>query len=291
MILVFGKNGQLGRELVGKARAAGVALTALGHDEADIADAAAVERAIAATVPALIVNAAAYNAVDAAESDMAAAMRANADGPGILAEAAARHGVPLVHVSSDYVFDGDKGSPYVEDDPIGPLSAYGLSKAAGEDAVRRGTAQHYILRTAWLFSDHGANFVKTMVKLAAERPELNAPFDQTGSPTAARDLAEAILLLAERGESRFGTWHVAGTGAATRHEWASAIVAAQAAFTGKSPPVHAVPASTFAAAARRPRYTALDSSSFAATFGFRARDWREAVDDTVAELFTKGETS
>ena len=144
-------------------------LTALGHAEADIADPAAVERAIAAASPSLIVNAAAYNAVDAAETDAAAAMRANAEGPGVLAEAAARHGVPLVHVSTDYVFDGKKGGPYVEDDAIAPLDAYGRSKAAGEETVRRATPSHYILRTAWLYSVHGANFVKMMVELAREQ--------------------------------------------------------------------------------------------------------------------------
>jgi dTDP-4-dehydrorhamnose reductase len=264
-------------------------LTALGHAQADIADAAAVERAIAAALPSLIVNAAAYTAVDAAESDEAAAMRANAVGPGVLAAAAARHGVPLVHVSTDYVFDGEKGSPYVEDDPIGPLGAYGRSKVAGEEAVRRATARHYILRTAWLYSSHGTNFVTTMVKLAGERPELRAVDDQTGSPTAARDLADAILLLASRGQGRFGTYHVAGAGAATRHQWVSAIVAAQAPFTGKMPPVLAVPASAFPAPARRPRYTALDCGKFRAAFGFRARAWQDAVRDTVAELFTEGE--
>ena len=288
MILVFGGGGQLGRELAGRAGAAGVALTALGHDAADIADAAAVERSIAAAAPSLIVNAAAYNAVDAAESDGAGAMRANAEGPGVLAEAAARLGVPLVHVSTDYVFDGDKGSAYVEGDPVAPLGAYGRSKAAGEDAVRRATAEHYILRTAWLFGVHGANFVKTVVRLAQERPELRMASDQTGSPTAARDLADAILVLAERGQGHWGTFHVAGGGAATRSQWASAIVAAQAPFTGKNPPVRAVPASSFPAAARRPRYSALDSAKFAATFGFRVRDWREAVKQTVAELLAKG---
>ena len=163
-------------------------------------------------------------------------MRVNAQGPGVLAEAAGRFCVPLVHVSTDYVFDGEKGSPYVEDDPVGPLGAYGRSKAEGEAAVRRATPEHYILRTAWLYSTHGANFVKLMVKLAGERQELKAADDQAGSPTAARDLADAILVLAQRGERCFGTYHFAGTGAATRHAWASAIVAAQAPFTGKTPP-------------------------------------------------------
>ena len=291
MILVFGGNGQLGRELTIRARAGGVGLTALGHNEADIADPAAVERAVVATLPSFIVNAAAYNAVDAAEDDEAAAMRVNAEGPRILTEAAARHGVPLVHVSTDYVFDGEKGSAYVEDDPIGPLGAYARSKAAGEAAVRRATGMHYILRTAWLYSIHGSNFVKTMVKLARERPALKAADDQTGSPTAARDLADAILLLASRGQGRFGTFHVAGTGAATRCQWVSAIVAAQAPFTGKTPPVLAVPASTFPAHARRPRYTVLDCGKFEATFGFHARAWQDAVRDTVAEMFTKGEAA
>jgi dTDP-4-dehydrorhamnose reductase len=290
LILLFGGNGQLGRELTIRAKLSGVALTALGHHEADIADPAAVERAVAAATPSLIVNAAAYNAVDAAELDVAAAMRANADGPEVVAEAAARHSVPLVQVSTDYVFDGEKGSPYVEDDPIGPLGAYGLSKAAGEAAVRRATPEHYILRTAWLYSNHGTNFVKTIMKLAGEWPELKVTGDQTGSPTAARDLADAILLLASRGQGRFGTYHLAGTGAATRHEWASVIAAAQTPFTGKTPPVLAVPASTFPAPARRPRYTVLDCGKFAAAFGFRARAWQDAVKDTVAELFTKGET-
>ncbi len=289
MILVFGGNGQLGSELTIRARASGVTLEARGHDEADIADPATVEQAIAAAAPSLIVNAAAYNAVDAAEEDVAAAMRANAEGPRVVAEAAARHGVPLVHVSTDYVFDGEKGSPYVEDDPIGPIGAYARSKAEGEAVVRRATPEHYILRTAWLYSIHGTNFVKTMVKLAGERPELKAADDQTGSPTAARDLADAILLLASRGQGRFGTYHLAGTGAATRYQWAGAIVAAQAPFTGKTPPVLAVPASTFPALARRPRYTALDCGKFGAAFGFRARAWPDAVRDTVAELFTKGE--
>jgi dTDP-4-dehydrorhamnose reductase len=288
LILVFGSGGQLGRELAGRASAAGVALTALDHGAADIADAAAVERAIAAAAPSLIVNAAAYNAVDAAESDGAAAMRDNAEGPGVLAGAAARRGVALVHVSTDYVFDGDKGSAYVEDDPVAPVNAYGRSKAAGEDAVRRATAEHYILRTAWLFSVHGANFVKTVVRLAQERPELQMASDQTGSPTAARDLADAILILRTRGEERWGTYHVAGGDTATRHQWASAIVAAQAPFTGFNPPVRAVPASSFPAAARRPRSSALDSSRFAATFGFRPRGWQEAVKQTVVELLTKG---
>jgi dTDP-4-dehydrorhamnose reductase len=291
LILLFGGNGQLGRELTGRAKRAGVPLVALDHAGADIADADAVERAVAAASPSLLVNAAAYNAVDAAESDEAAAIRTNAVGPGVLAQAAARHGIPLVHISTDYVFDGEKGTPYVEGDAVGPLGAYARSKAAGEEAVRRAAPDHYILRSAWLFSTHGANFLKLMVKLAQELPELKAVDDQTGSPTAVRDLAEAILVLATRGQGRFGTYHLAGTGAATRHQWASAIVAAQAPFTGRNPPVLAVPASAFVAAARRPRYTALDSGKFQATFGFRARAWQDAVRDTVAELFARGETT
>jgi dTDP-4-dehydrorhamnose reductase len=287
LILVFGGGGQLGRELVSQARTAGVSLTALGHAEADIVEPAAVERAMAAAAPSLVVNAAAYNAVDAAETDEAAAMRTNAQGSGVLAEAAARHGVPLIHVSSDYVFDGEKGSPYVEGDAVAPLNAYGRSKLAGEKTVRRATPSHYILRTAWLYSVHGANFVKRMVELARERPKLRAALDQTGSPTMASDLADAILVLAERGEGRFGTYHLAGAGTATRHQWVCAIVAAQARFTGKNPPVQAVPASTFPSPARRPHNTSLDCTKFAATFGFRARPWQDGVRATVAELFDK----
>ena len=276
----------MGRELVAHAAAAHVPLTALNHGDGDITDPAAVARAVAAAAPSLIVNAAAYNNVDDAEADEAAALRVNAEGPAVLAEAAMRADVPLVHLSTDYVFDGEKGAAYVETDRVNPLNVYGRSKAAGEDAVRRIAPRHFILRTAWLFSTHGANFVKTMVRAAADRAEVRAAADQIGSPTGVGDLADAILTLARGGQRPWGTYHVAGA-PASRHEWAAAVVAAQARFTGRNPPVRAVSASAFPAAARRPRNSSLDSSKFAKTFDFEVTDWRDAVNRTVAALFAE----
>jgi dTDP-4-dehydrorhamnose reductase len=285
LILVFGGGGQLGQELTARAAESGVAIMAFDRASADIADATAVAKAIAAASPSLIVNAAAYNAVDNAEFDAAAATKGNVAGPATLAAAARRAGVPLVHISTDSVFDGAKGSPYGEDDKPAPLNAYGRSKLAGEEAVRRETPEHFILRTAWVFSARAKNFLKTIVALAAERDELSVVIDQTSSPTAARDLADAILLLAAHGKGRWGTYHVAGRGSASRHAMASAIVAEQSRFTGRNPWVKAVSAGSFGAAAPRPRYSALDSSRVIETFGSRPRHWRDAVAETVAELF------
>lgn len=287
MILVFGGGGQLGQELVARARGAGVALAAMSRADADIADRAAVDRAIAGTRPTIIVNAAAYNAVDKAESEREAAMRANGDGPAVLAHAATDARLPLVHISTDYVFDGSKGRPYVEDDPVRPLGVYGLSKARGEEAVRQALAEHFILRTAWVFGAYGSNILKTVVKLAAERDELAFVADQTGSPTASADLADAILVLAgmPRQKRPPGTYHVAGAGAASRHTLASAIVAAQARHTGRNPPVRPIAAADHPTPARRPAYSALNSSKFAAVFGFRPADWRAGVRAAVDQIF------
>ena len=288
MILVFGGAGQLGRELVQLAAAGGIPLTALARAEADISDADAVARALRDHRATVVVNGAAYNAVDRAESERAAAALANAVGPAILAQACAAARVPLVHISTDYVFDGKKDGAYRETDPINPLSVYARSKADGEKAVRRLWPHHIIIRTAWLFGVHGGNFLKTMLRLAAERDELTVVADQTGSPTPSEDLARGILLAVrsiESGGGLWGTYHLAGTGAATRHAFAERIVAAQRPFSGRAPRVTPIASADFPTPARRPRNSALDSSKFAAAFGFRARDWREAVDQTVAALF------
>jgi dTDP-4-dehydrorhamnose reductase len=288
LILLFGAGGQLGQELMGLAAASAVPLIGLGHPEADIADAATVRRVFDRVAPTVVVNAAAYNAVDRAESEVDAAMRANATGPAVLAAAAAAASVPLIHLSTDYVFDGRKSGAYREDDPVKPLGAYGRSKAAGEEAIRAAWPEHVIVRTAWLFGVHGSNFLKMMMRLAAERDRLDVVADQRGSPTSTADLAQALIAAAralQRGERVWGTYHFAGRGEATRHALASRIVAAQVAFTGRSPAVNPIRTADYPTAATRPLNSALDSSKFAATFGVRAAPWQDAVDRTVAALF------
>ena len=288
MILVFGGGGQLGRELTRVAAERDVPLSASARSSVDITDHISVARALDETKPSLVVNAAAYTKVDLAETEVAAAERGNVLGPGVVATCCAAAGIPLVHLSTDYVFDGQKEGAYVESDPVAPLGAYGRTKAAGEDAVRRALAEHIILRTAWVYSEFGNNFLKTMVRLSQQREELRVVADQRGCPTSTRDLAIAILRIAPRltaGGGMWGTYHFAGTGAATWHEFAERVVAAQAALTGRRPKVTAITTADYPTPARRPANSVFDCSRFSDVFGFRARPWTEEVDDvTVAAV-------
>jgi dTDP-4-dehydrorhamnose reductase len=291
MILVFGSGGQLGLELVLQARSRGVPLTGLTRAQADVADPAAVEAAIAAVAPSFVVNAGAYTKVDKAETDEDAAFRANATGPEVLGRACATAGLPLVHVSTDYVFDGSRPGAYRESDPIAPLGVYGRSKAAGEEALRQACERHLILRTSWVYGVHGANFLKTMLRLAAERDELRVVADQRGCPTSTMDLAEAILHAAARirdGQADYGTYHLAGQGVTTWHGFASRIVAAQAPLMGRNPKVVSITTAEFPTPARRPANSELDSSLFAKTFGMTARPWQERTDAAVRTLVGQG---
>lgn len=286
-ILAFGAEGQLGRELAERAAQRGVAIRMLGRFEADVADADAVARAIAGTSPTLVVNAAAYTKVDRAETEPEAAFRANAIGPGVLADACAAAGVPLLHVSTDYVFDGSKSAAYVEDDPIAPLGVYGRSKADGEAAVRRLLEHHVILRTSWTYGIYGVNFLKTILRLARERDGLRIVADQRGCPTGTADLAEAMLsispLIAQRAPV-WGTYHFAGQGVTTWYGFARAIVDAQAGITNRRPVVVPISTAEYPAAARRPANSELDCSRFAAIFGIKAKDWRERTREVTAAL-------
>ena len=281
MILLFGANGQLGQEMVRASAARGMSLVALSHAEADIADANAVREAIARHKPALVVNAAAYTKVDLAETDVEAARRGNDIGPALLGEACAAAGIPLVHVSTDYVFDGTKPTAYVETDAVSPASSYGRSKEAGERALRAATPRHVILRTSWVYSEFGHNFLKTILRLAATRDELRIVADQRGCPTSTLDLAEAVLSIAPRliaGEDVWGTYHFAGSGVTTWHGFASRIVAAQTPFTGRSPRVTPITTAEYPLPAPRPANAELDCGLFARTFGIRARPWTEETD-------------
>jgi dTDP-4-dehydrorhamnose reductase len=233
------------------------------------------------------VNAAAYTKVDLAETEAEAARQGNEVGPATIGQACAAAGVPLVHISTDYVFDGRKLDAYLEGDPVAPIGAYGRSKAAGERAVRAATARHLIMRTSWIYGEFGHNFLKTMLRLAATREELRVVGDQRGSPTSTRDLADAILRIAPRLAARdevWGTYHFAGSGVTTWHGFASRIVAAQAPITGAKPRVTAITSAEFPTPARRPANSELDCSLFARTFGFGGRPWTEETDAITALL-------
>jgi dTDP-4-dehydrorhamnose reductase len=287
MILMFGGSGQLGRELVRTAAAQGRALRSLDRAAVDIADADAVNHAIVETGPTLVVNAAAYTKVDLAETESDAAARANSLGPAVLADACAAAGVPLIHVSTDYVFDGEKLGAYVESDPVAPLGTYGKTKAEGERAVRERLQHHLILRTAWVYSEFGNNFLKTIVRLARERDELRVVADQRGCPTSTRDLAAASLHIAPRlavGDGEWGTYHFAGSGETTWHGFAERIVTAQAPLTGRRPEVKAISTSEYPTPVRRPANSVLDSTRFANVFGIRAHPWMEEADAITAAV-------
>ena len=284
MILVFGGNGQLGRELSRAAALRAVALQALSHTDADIADGAAVAAAMMRWTPRLVVNAAAYTKVDLAEANVEEAREGNEIGPALVAAACADAGIPMVHISTDYVFDGTKDDPYLESDPASPISVYGRTKAAGERAVRETLKHHVILRTAWVYSEFGQNFLKTVFRLAMTQNELRVVADQHGSPTSAFELAEAILGVSSalwHDRNLAGTYHVTAAGHTTWHGFASRIVAIAAPITGRNPPVLAVETADYPTAAKRPANSRLDSRLFVETFGILPRHWTMGVDATT----------
>jgi dTDP-4-dehydrorhamnose reductase len=287
-ILLLGGAGQVGTELQALAWPEGVRVHAPGRDALDITDAAAVARAVAERAYSAVINTAAYTAVDKAESAVAEAWRLNALAPAYLAAETARAGIPLVHVSTDYVFDGETPGPYWPDDPIDPQSVYGASKAAGELAVRTANPRHAILRTAWVVSPHRANFVKTMLRLSAERDGLNVVADQHGCPTSAADLAAALktvtLRLVADASAPTGTFHCVNAGETTWHGFAEAIVAGAARRGGRSVPVSGIPTSAYPTPARRPANSVLSTETLAQAYGITMRPWQAALDDILDRL-------
>ena len=268
-------------------------MRALGRDAADITRPAEVAAALDAARPAAIVNAAAYTAVDRAESEPERAAAANRDGARIVAEACAERRLPLIHLSTDYVFDGRKIGPYREDDPVAPLGVYGRSKAEGEAAVRAVGGCHVILRTSWVYGPVGQNFVRTMLRLGRERPELRVVDDQSGSPTSTADLADAILVIARRlaeGEGAgTGMFHFCGGGVTTWYRFAQAIFG-EAARYGYSPPrLTPITTAGYPTAARRPANSALDCSRIARVYGIHPRPWREALGRCIDRIAASGD--
>src|SRR5579885_1563057 len=285
-LLVLGAGGQVGRDLTRLVWPAGTTLVAADRAEVDITQRAAVTAAVAREHPDIVINAAAYTAVDRAESESAAAWAGNCEGPANLATACAGAAIPLIHISTDYVFDGSKIGAYREDDPVNPLGVYGQSKEAGDRAVREALPEHIILRTAWVYSAHGHNFVKTMLRLAAERPVLRVVADQVGSPTSAHDIAAAIATIVGRlgtGNSVWGTFNFAGAGAVSWHGFAQAIFELAAPWRGPPPRVDAITTAEYPTPARRPANSVLDCAKIAATFGITPRPWREQLADVIRE--------
>ncbi|HTM46679.1 MAG TPA: dTDP-4-dehydrorhamnose reductase [Polyangiaceae bacterium] len=290
-VLVFGSGGQLGQELLIAGWPQGVSVVACPEEQADITDDGSVAAAFA-RFPAtqLVVNAAAYTAVDRAETDQSRAFAVNRDGPLNLALACSKASVPLVHISTDYVFDGSKQGAYVETDPTDPISVYGASKLAGEQAVLSSLPQHVILRTSWMYSAFGHNFVKTMLRLAAERESIKVVSDQFGCPTSAQDLAHAIAQIAESLLNRsaaWGTYHCAGTGGASWYELAAAAI--QSSPHSARCRVLPIPSSEYPTAAQRPMRSILDSTRFSRTFGVALPSWRQSLEKVVAKLSGSGD--
>ena len=269
-ILVTGQAGQLARSLAERAAARpDLEIIATSRTDADLSSSGSVAVAIAAVVPDLVINAAAYTAVDQAEAEPALAFRINAEGAGEAAAAARDAGAAIIQLSTDYVFDGAAAAPYREDSPTNPLSVYGRSKLAGEEAVRAANPDHLILRTAWLYSPFGRNFVRTLVAAARERDVLTVVDDQTGSPTSALDLADAILTIvdASRREPKAGTYHVAGPQPLSWRAFAAAIMVECRRLGLPAAEVQPIATGQWPTAAQRPRNSALDSSKFARDFG------------------------
>lgn len=289
-ILVTGVTGQVGSELARLSWPVGVELVTPMRATLDIADADAVRAYVMGGDFDAVINCAAYTAVDRAESDSLAAFGINALAPAAMAEATRALGIPLVHVSTDYVFDGAKTSAYVEDDPIRPLGVYGASKAAGELAVRSINPRHAIVRTSWVFSPHGSNFVKTMLRLA-DRPELGVVDDQRGCPTAAADLAAALAAITVRmiqdPLAPVGTYHFANQGAVTWYGFARAIFGLNERNGGKAPEIKAIGTKDYPTPARRPMNSILSVQRLSQDYGIRPRGWDEALQETLAALRTE----
>jgi len=293
-IVVTGVTGQVVQSLVERGMAQGHVVVPLGRPHLDLArdDAAAICAALALAAPEAIVSAAAYTAVDKAESEPELALAVNAVAPGYLAAAANSLGVPLVHLSTDYVFSGEGERPWREDDPTGPRGVYGASKLAGEQAVLAACPNSAVLRTAWVYSPFGANFVKTMLRLAESRDELGVVADQVGNPTSALDIADGVLavaanLLGDAAPEGRGLFHMSGTGETSWAQFALAIFAASAARGGPAAAVRPITTTEYPTPAARPANSRLDCTRLARIHGVRLPDWHGSLETVIDRLLAE----
>lgn len=288
-ILVLGAGGQVGGATLAALRCAGLQALGLDRSQLDIADTTRVEETIERVRPSVVINAAAYTAVDRAEVDADAAFAINGRAPGVIARATQRTGAALIHLSTDYVFDGEKGGPYVEEDPVAPLSVYGESKLAGEQAILRVGGRGLVLRTSWLLSPYGG-FARAILNRARAGEPLRVVSDQIGRPTMTADLAQtlALILQARQLAEPAKIYHYAGSEDATWFDVALELIEAYAQKSGrKAPPLTAIDSAAWGALACRPRDSRLDSARFASDFDLKGRDWRGAVSGLV-EAWSQG---
>ena len=297
-LLVIGGNGQVGRELRRSLAALGevIATTRDGrlHDGSsgiavDVGDLECLAQVVRDVAPDAVINAAAYTAVDKAETDAEAAFRINGEAPGVLARACAAAGIPLVHYSTDYVFDGQGSRPYREDDPTAPLGVYGASKLAGEQAIAAAGGQHLVFRTAWVYAHHSHNFLRTMLRVGAEREELRVVADQIGTPTPAALIADVTTValgkaLDDRAVS--GTWHLVAQGQTSWHGFAEAIFeeSVEAGLLPRAPRVLPIATAEYPTPARRPAYSCLDTAALHRDFQIDLPPWRQALGQVMQTL-------
>ena len=286
--LVTGQKGQVVTALAERAPE-GVEVLTLGRPELDLADAASIRAAFDGETADIVVNAAAYTAVDKAEEEEALAMRVNGIGAGLVAQEARRLGAPVIQLSTDYVFDGSLNRPWREDDSTAPLGAYGRSKLAGEAAVAAANPRSIILRTAWVYSPFGANFVKTMLRLGETRDEVSVVADQRGCPTSALDIADAIFavalrLLTQPGPEDYGLFHLTGAGEASWAEFAQGVFSEAQALGRKPVKVTPITTAQYATPARRPANSRLDGALLERVYGVRPPLWRDSLRPVVAQL-------
>ncbi|MBI5907049.1 MAG: dTDP-4-dehydrorhamnose reductase [Burkholderiales bacterium] len=284
-ILLTGSGGQLGYELKRSLAPLGEVI-ACDRSRLDLGDLIALRETVRRLAPAIIVNAAAYTAVDAAETDHATAFAINATAPGILAEEAQRLGALLIHYSTDYVFDGAKSTPYTEDDTPAPLSVYGASKLAGEQAITAIGCRHLILRTSWVFGAHGQNFMKTILRLARERDALDVVADQFGAPTWSRHLAVATALLLARAETPQGLYHLAAADETSWHEYAQTLCAEaqKLDLLARMPEIRRITSADFLRPAPRPANSRLECTRLLHATGIALPDWRVGLVDCLADI-------
>lgn len=289
-LLLTGFKGQVGHCLLNQAQARGWSVLAVDRDELDIRDREAVLRTVSQWQPQVIINAAAHTAVDKAESEIDASYAINRDGPAYLAAAANSVGAVMLHISTDYVFAGNKDGLYVETDPVDPQGVYGASKLAGELAVAEHCPRHLNLRTAWVFGEHGNNFVKTMLRLGSQRDSLGVVADQFGGPTYAGDIAAALLSMAEQALqpdfAHWGIYHFAGEPHVSWHGFATSIFNAAVAqgLLARAPQVNAIATSDYPTPAQRPANSRLDCSRINTIFGIMPSDWQSALSDLGAYM-------
>ncbi len=292
-IAVTGNNGQVARSLLEQSAGTNTDIVCVGRPALDLGDPDTIDRAIGAAAADVLVSAAAYTNVDKAEAEGDIADLINARAPGLLAARAKSLGIPLIHLSTDYVFDGSKADPYTEHDPICPINAYGRSKAAGERAVASAHSRHVILRTSWVYSPVGRNFVRTMLELARKQDEVRVVADQFGSPTAAADIADGILavarnLVVDGGDDRYGTFHMTAAGATNWAEFAKAAFSASAERGGPSARVVPVASAEYHTPARRPANSRLDCAKIARVYGVSLPHWRSSLGPCVQRILEQG---